>query len=97
MTISVGDFFPKFSLKAVDGKKFEEININNVFIDISNEIYRDKWLTIFFYPKDFTFVCPTEITAFTFLHELFTRITVSLSRWLKHFESAPVLPPKLPL
>jgi peroxiredoxin (alkyl hydroperoxide reductase subunit C) len=26
--------------------------------------YRGKWLTLFFYPSDFTFVCPTEITAF---------------------------------
>jgi peroxiredoxin (alkyl hydroperoxide reductase subunit C) len=27
--------------------------------------YRDKWLVMFFYPLDFTFVCPTEITAFS--------------------------------
>ncbi|KNF07769.1 putative peroxiredoxin in rubredoxin operon [Gottschalkia purinilytica] len=27
--------------------------------------YRGKWLVLFFYPLDFTFVCPTEITAFS--------------------------------
>ena len=58
MTISVGEKFPEFNLKAVDGKKFDDINIDNVFVDVSNESYKGKWMTIFFYPKDFTFVCP---------------------------------------
>jgi peroxiredoxin (alkyl hydroperoxide reductase subunit C) len=30
--------------------------------------YRGKWLVLFFYPRDFTFVCPTEIQAFARLH-----------------------------
>lgn len=29
------------------------------------EDYRGKWLVLFFYPLDFTFVCPTEVTAFS--------------------------------
>ena len=80
MTVRVGDFFPQFNLKAVDGKKFDEINIDNVFINITNKIYEKKWLTIFFYPKDFTFVCPTEIKAFNDLYEEFQdRDTVLLT------------------
>ena len=71
MTISVGERFPEFHLKAVVGKPFDQININNVFMDINHETYRGKWLTVFFYPKDFTFVCPTEIAAFAQLNDEF--------------------------
>src|SRR5947208_2232714 len=34
--------------------------------------YRGKWLVLFFSPRDFTFVCPTEIQAFARLHDEFT-------------------------
>jgi peroxiredoxin (alkyl hydroperoxide reductase subunit C) len=71
MTISVGDKFPEFQLKAVDGKPFDAITIDNVFIDITEKTYADKWKVIFFYPKDFTFVCPTEIAAFGDLNQKF--------------------------
>ena len=71
MTIAVGDQFPSFELKAVDGKPFSEINIDNVFIDINNHSYPGKWLVVFFYPKDFTFICPTEIAAFGAMNEEF--------------------------
>jgi len=57
--LTVGDRFPQFDLKAVvttDPKTaFTQIN------DRSNE---GKWKVVFFWPKDFTFVCPTEIAAF---------------------------------
>lgn len=71
MTISVGEKFPAFNLKAVDGKPFDAINIDNVFIDVTEKTYKGKWLVIFFYPKDFTFVCPTEIAAFGDLNQEF--------------------------
>ena len=71
-TLSVGQKFPTFSLTAVDGKPFDEINIDNVFIPIDNSIHlQKKWMVIFFYPKDFTFVCPTEIAAFAALNDAF--------------------------
>ncbi len=35
--------------------------------------YRGQWLVLFFYPRDFTFVCPTEIQAFATLHEHFEK------------------------
>jgi len=34
---------------------------NNEFIDVSNESIKGKWSVFFFYPADFTFVCPTEL------------------------------------
>ena len=45
---------PQFSLMGVVGQKFERIKL---------EDYLGKWVVLFFYPFDFTFVCPTEITA----------------------------------
>lgn len=104
MTLSIGEQFPDFKLKAVDGKPFDEINIDNVFVDIDNSIYKDeKWMTIFFYPKDFTFVCPTEIAAFAELNDDFEdRDTVLLTAstdsefthwaWRKHQDELRDLP-----
>src|SRR5215468_5330370 len=64
--LTIGDKFPAFDLKAVvstDPKKaFTEIN------DRSDE---GKWKVVFFWPKDFTFVCPTEIAAFGRLEKEF--------------------------
>jgi peroxiredoxin (alkyl hydroperoxide reductase subunit C) len=57
--LSVGDKFPAFDLKAVvstDPKK--------AFAQINQSTDEGKWKIVFFWPKDFTFVCPTEIAAF---------------------------------
>ena len=58
--LSVGSKFPQFNLKAVVTN-----DIKNAFVEINNKTYEDKWLMVFFYPKDFTFVCPTEIKGFS--------------------------------
>jgi alkyl hydroperoxide reductase subunit AhpC len=39
--------------------------INGGFKPISSDDYKGKWHVLFFYPLDFTFVCPTEITAYS--------------------------------
>merc|ERR1719412_2081898 len=39
--------------------------VNGAYKEISLQDYAGKWLVLFFYPLDFTFVCPTEITAFS--------------------------------
>jgi len=57
--LTVGDKFPEFSLKATVSEDLE-----NAFETISNDSYPGKWLVVFFWPKDFTFVCPTEIAEF---------------------------------
>ena len=54
--LTVGDKLPSFNLKAT-----VSTDLNKAFVDIDNETYKGKWLVLFFYPKDFTFVCPTEI------------------------------------
>lgn len=57
--LTVGEKFPHFKLKATVAN-----DLNTAFVDIDNDTYKGKWLVLFFYPKDFTFVCPTEITGF---------------------------------
>lgn len=39
--------------------------VNGEFKDVKSDDFRGKWLVLYFYPLDFTFVCPTEITAFS--------------------------------
>lgn len=52
----IGQPAPQFVAPAVvDGGDFKELNLHD---------YRGKWVVLFFYPLDFTFVCPTEITQF---------------------------------
>lgn len=64
--LTVGDSFPEFRLKATVSNE-----INSAFTDIHHKSYPGKWLVAFFWPKDFTFVCPTEIAAFGKLHQEF--------------------------
>jgi len=52
--IGVGQDFPDCELVGVSS--------NNKFVDVDLG-YSDKWRVIYFYPKDFTFICPTEIAA----------------------------------
>ena len=57
--LTVGDKFPQFSLKATVSE-----DLDTAFETISSDSYSGKWLVVFFWPKDFTFVCPTEIAEF---------------------------------
>lgn len=68
--LTIGNKFPAFNLKAVKPGRYPD-SPNNAFVNISNETNKGKWQVIFFYPKDFTFVCPTEIAAFGKLNEDF--------------------------
>ncbi len=64
--LGIGKRFPQFRLKAVTGS-----TIKDAFQEVENSSYRGKWLVVFFYPKDFTFVCPTEIKGFADLNTEF--------------------------
>lgn len=57
--ITVGNPFPQFELKATVSN-----DVHDAFRVINNDTYKGKWLVVFFWPKDFTFVCPTEIAEF---------------------------------
>ncbi len=64
--LGVGSKFPEFNLKSVVGTKLE-----NNFKTINSSSFPGKWTVFFFWPKDFTFICPTEIVAFSNLKKDF--------------------------
>src|SRR5713226_7919477 len=55
--LMVGQKAPEFTLDAMVGR--------GDFKKVSLAEYRGKWVVLFFYPLDFTFVCPTEIQEFS--------------------------------
>ncbi|MBI4207541.1 MAG: peroxiredoxin [Betaproteobacteria bacterium] len=57
--LTVGDKMPRFEVPAV-----VSIDPEKAFDRITSESSPGKWKIVFFWPKDFTFVCPTEIAAF---------------------------------
>ncbi|MFT4031838.1 MAG: peroxiredoxin [Siphonobacter sp.] len=59
--LGLGEQFPAFKKTSV-----VSLEKGNEFYDITNEDHKnaDKWMVMFWWPKDFTFVCPTEIAAF---------------------------------
>jgi lipoyl-dependent peroxiredoxin subunit C len=64
--LTIGDKFPSFDLKAVVAT-----DLKAAFTQISDKSDAGKWKIVFFWPKDFTFVCPTEIAAFGKLNKAF--------------------------
>ena len=62
----VGRQAPMFKAEGVDGKgNFQNYKMSD---------FRGKWIVLFFYPLDFTFVCPTEITGFSKRYEEFEKL-----------------------
>ena len=57
--LTVGDKFPDFAAQAVVG-----LDKGKEFQEITSASYPGRWKVVFFWPMDFTFVCPTEIAAF---------------------------------
>src|SRR5262249_24430598 len=60
--LTVGDRFPDFALTAVNGT-----DPKTAMSQVTNQSWQGKWLVVMAWPKDFTFVCPTEIVAFNAL------------------------------
>jgi peroxiredoxin (alkyl hydroperoxide reductase subunit C) len=57
--MTVGDQLPRFALQAV-----VSLDKGNEFREITDASYPGKWTVLFFWPMDFTFICPTEIAEF---------------------------------
>ena len=56
---------PKFKAKAFHEEKIKDISLND---------YKGKWVVLFFYPADFTFVCPTELGDLSDHYEKFKKL-----------------------
>lgn len=65
MRTLVGHPAPDFKLQGVSHEKFEVYKLSD---------YKGKWVVLFFYPLDFTFICPTEITGFSKQIEEFKKL-----------------------
>ncbi len=61
--LRIGDSAPDFTAKGILGGQVGEY---------SPASFKSKWLVLFFYPADFTFICPTEVTGFSKMAEAFT-------------------------
>ncbi len=70
--LTVGDRFPDFDLAAVTGRT------NPAIERVQRSDYEGRWLVVFFWPKDFTFVCPTEIAEFGRLERAFDELGASV-------------------
>ncbi len=67
--LRVGQAAPDFSATAVVDQEFKTIKLSD---------YRGKYVVLFFYPLDFTFVCPTEIAAFSDRYAEFSQINTEV-------------------
>lgn len=65
MNMLVGRAAPDFKLQGVSHENFEDYALSQ---------FRGKWVVLFFYPLDFTFICPTEITGFSKHYDEFEKL-----------------------
>ena len=71
--LGIGDKLPDFEVTGVKpGFNNHEENGESAFEAVTQDSFEGKWKVLVFYPKDFTFVCPTEIVAFNNLAEEFS-------------------------
>ena len=71
--LSVGNKFPAFSLQGINNKnEFVRVEVNDGL-----ELDKKDWSVVYFYPKDFTFICPTEIAGMDVLTEYANVIGIS--------------------
>ena len=57
--LTIGDRFPDFQLQSV-----VSLEAGKEFQNLTNQSFEGKWRVVFFWPMDFTFICPTEIAEF---------------------------------
>lgn len=70
--LGIGDTMPDFRITGVKPKFMaHEENGESAFEPVTQDSFKGKWKVFFFYPKDFTFVCPTEIVEFAKLNKEF--------------------------
>jgi len=67
--VKIGHEIPDFELEAFHDEDIKKINLSD---------YRGKWLILFFYPADFTFICPTELEEMADHYAAFQKINAEV-------------------
>lgn len=67
----IGKPAPNFTMNTAEGNGVE-------FGKVSLEDFKGKWLVLFFYPLDFTFICPTEINGFSYEYDRFYELNAEI-------------------
>ena len=67
--LKINELAPTFNVDALHEKTIKKINLND---------YRGKWIVLFFYPADFTFICPTELGSLADNYEEFKQLGVEI-------------------
>jgi peroxiredoxin (alkyl hydroperoxide reductase subunit C) len=65
----IGKKLPDYTLNAFHNNEIKKINLAD---------YRGKWIVLFFYPADFTFVCPTELAEMAQLYDEFQKLNTEV-------------------
>ena len=77
--IGIGEKLPEFKLVSVKpGFNDPEESGESAFEEFSDASFSGKWKVIYFYPKDFTFICPTEIIEFASINDELEKKIASL-------------------
>lgn len=63
--VTIGEKIQNFTAEAYIAEEFKKLSLHN---------YKGKWVVLFFYPLDFTFICPTEIKEFATKHKEFEKL-----------------------
>ncbi len=69
MSVKLGQLVPDFRAQAYQSGEFKEVKLSD---------YKGKWVVLFFYPLDFTFVCPTELQGFAKRAEEFEKLDAEI-------------------
>lgn len=67
--VKVGKLAPEFKAEALVKEDFKEVALHD---------YAGKWVVLYFWPLDFTFICPTEITEFNQRFDDFTKLNAQI-------------------
>ncbi|MCH8318283.1 MAG: redoxin domain-containing protein, partial [Bacteroidetes bacterium] len=69
MTVRINQEAPDFETKAFHEEQVKDVKLSS---------YRGKWVVLFFYPADFTFICPTELEDLAKNYETFKNMNVEI-------------------
>ena len=67
--VKVRESAPEFSLKGILNEQIREYSLSE---------YKGKWVVLYFYPLDFTFICPTEVVEFSRRYDEFNKLNAEV-------------------